>query len=75
MMKKISILTVLVAISGLFAVLGNGCCPKPMPGETAAEVHRRHERINDIRKQQLRSDIDKFLLTDKPSELSDVRIP
>lgn len=49
-----------------------GCA---QPGETAAEGDRRHERVLTISQQQLTSDVDTFLLTDKPSKLSDMRVP
>ena len=75
MMKKVSILAVLLVICGFLAILTVGCKTKAQPGETAEEVHRRHVRVNNIRKQQLRNDVDKFFMTDKPSKLSDVRIP
>ena len=45
------------------------------PGETAAEGKRRHLRNERIDQGGLMADIDKFFLTDKPSKLSDKRIP
>lgn len=50
-------------------------CTTQQPGETAAEVHRRHSRTMRLNSQMMMSDIDKFLLLDKPSMLSDRRIP
>jgi hypothetical protein len=44
-------------------------------GETEAEVHRRHIRNNRVNQQEMMTDIDKFLLRDKPSKLSRMRIP
>jgi hypothetical protein len=44
-------------------------------GETEAEAHRRHLRVSRINRQQLMDDIDKVLLLDKPSKLTDKRIP
>ena len=45
------------------------------PGETTAEGHRRHRRNLRLNRQGLMQDIDKVLLTDKPSKLIDKRIP
>lgn len=50
-------------------------CTTQQPGETAAEVSRRHTRTMRLNSQMMMSDIDKFLLLDKPSMLSDRRIP
>ena len=50
-------------------------CKTQQPGETAAEVSRRHTRTMRLNSQMMMSDIDKFLLLDKPSMLSDRRIP
>jgi hypothetical protein len=44
-------------------------------GETAAEGRRRHLRNERIRQQQLMADLDSFMLIDKPSKLTDKRIP
>ncbi|MHC4497583.1 MAG: hypothetical protein ACYS83_09755 [Planctomycetota bacterium] len=44
-------------------------------GETEAEGRRRHRRVKYINQQQLMADIDAFLLLDKPSKLTDKRIP
>jgi hypothetical protein len=45
------------------------------PGETKAEVGRRHDRIVRLNGEMMRSDIDKVLLLDRPSRLSDKRLP
>jgi hypothetical protein len=44
-------------------------------GETEAEGRRRHIRNKRINRQQLITDIDTVLLLDKPSKLSDKRMP
>lgn len=44
------------------------------PGETTAEGKRRHLRNQRINQQEMMADIDKTLLLDKPSRLSDKRI-
>ena len=52
-----------------------GCGFFEQPGETAAEGHRRHLRNMRINQQAFMEDIDKVLLIDKPSKLTDKRIP
>ena len=44
-------------------------------GETVAEGHRRHKRVLRINRQEMMADIDKVMLLDKPSKLTDKRIP
>lgn len=44
-------------------------------GETSAEGKRRHARILRVNRQELMGDIDKVLMMDKPSKLSERRIP
>jgi len=46
-----------------------------MLGETEAEVNRRHLRNSRINKQELAGDLDRVMLVDKPSKLSNKRIP
>ncbi len=52
-----------------------GCAFSEQPGETAAEGHRRHLRNLRINRQEMMEDIDKVLLMDRPSRLTDKRIP
>ncbi len=49
-----------------------GCA---QPGETQAEGYRRHKRASRINQQQMVEDLDTIMLTDKPTRLSDKRIP
>jgi hypothetical protein len=58
----------------LCALLLAGCSTR-QPGLTAAEVRRDHKRTMSLNTQMMMSDIDKFLLLDKPSMLTDRRIP
>ena len=44
-------------------------------GETEAEGHRRHLRNERINQQEMMRDLDMVLLLDKPSKLTDKRIP
>ncbi len=52
-------------------LLAAGCS---QPGETAAEGHRRHLRNLSIDRQEIMQDVDKTLLTDQPSKLTERRI-
>ena len=44
------------------------------PGESAAEVHRRHQRVVDNAAQQMAEDVDSLFMLDQPSRLSDKRV-
>ncbi len=61
----------------LLAVLlvASGCGSYAQPGETAAERSRRHRRILRVNHSQMMDDIDKLLNLDRPSRLSDRRLP
>ena len=52
-----------------------GCSSCEQPGETAAEGSRRHKRIIRINRQEMMADIDRALFLDRPSTLTDKRIP
>ena len=58
-------------------LLAYGCSPSfyEQPGETAAEGHRRHLRNLRVNNRQMMQDIDRALLADQPSRLTDKRIP
>ena len=65
---------ILTIIFCAFVFVLSGCSSEQL-GETEAEGHRRHVRNLRINNQQMMSDIDSFLLLDKPSKLSDKRVP
>ncbi len=65
---------VLALILCTLVFLPFGCSTKQL-GETTAEGQRRHKRVLRINQQELMSDIDRALLLDKPSKLTDKRIP
>jgi hypothetical protein len=63
-------------VAGLyFCTLLLAGCATEQPGLTAAEVNRRHERALHLNSQMLMSDIDYFLMLDRPSMLTDRRLP
>jgi hypothetical protein len=50
-------------------------CSGRQPGETRAEIGRRHDRIMRLDGEMMLSDLDKALLLDRPSRLTDRRLP
>lgn len=76
-MKGVSVFVcnvILAVILCALVVLPCGCATDQM-GETTAEGHRRHQRNLRISRQEMMADIDTVLLLDKPSKLTDKRIP
>lgn len=67
------ILALAVAVC-VWALLLAGCSLRH-PGETRAEVDRRHHRVLRLNNEMLLSDIDRALMLDRPSRLTDKRIP
>lgn len=50
-------------------------CNWQQPGLTRAEVDRRHDRVLRLNGEMALSDLDRVLLLDQPSRLTDKRIP
>ncbi len=75
-MKSVSMCKVIlvVVLCALFLV-PLGCRSYDQLGETAAEGHRRHKRTLRINRQEMMADLDMLMLLDKPSKLTDKRIP
>ncbi len=65
----------LTVMLGALVSLACGCSSYEQPGETAAEGRRRHLRNERINRQEMMADIDKVMLFDRPSRLTDKRIP
>lgn len=75
MMKGVFLSKVILAvILCVFVLLPFGCACDQL-GETAAEGRRRHIRNLRINRQEMMADIDRALLFDEPSRLTDKRIP
>ena len=75
MMKSIWLTKIALAmVLGVFVFLGFGCAWDQL-GETTAEGNRRHKRVLRVNRQEMLADIDRVLLLDKPSKLTDKRIP
>ena len=75
MMRSGSLCKIVLAVilAGL-TLLHLGCAMDQL-GETEAEGNRRHRRVLRTNRQELMADIDRVLLLDKPSRLTDKRIP
>ncbi len=67
--KRISFLLLAVLLCAATFLL----CSCEQPGEPMAEGHRRHLHNLSVNQQNLNADIDRLLLNDKPSKLSDKR--
>ena len=76
-MKSVSVFLckVVLPVMMLVLVFMPFGCSSSQPGETAAEGHRRHKRMARINQQEMMADIDKTLLLDEPSKLTDKRVP
>jgi hypothetical protein len=61
-------------ILSVFTTLLIGCSFWKGPGETSADARRRHKRVLRTNQQEMMEDIDKVLLLDRPSNLTDKRI-
>ena len=78
MMKNVSVFVCKVILGIILCALvflPYGCSSCRQLGETKAEANRRHLRTARINQQELEEDIDKAMLFDKPSKLTDKRIP
>ena len=66
----------LLALAAAIFVVGllAGCNAR-QPGMTSAEVARQHDRMYRLNTEMMMSDIDMVLMLDKPSRLTDKRIP
>ncbi len=75
-MKSVSLSKVILAVVlWVLVFVPCGCSSYEQPGETAAEGRRRHLRNARIDQGELMADMDKFMQSDKPSKLTDKRIP
>jgi hypothetical protein len=74
MRNKVAVILLVVMLLSL-VVLSTGCGFFNQPGKTAAEVNRDHVRTLRVNQQELISDVDKTLLLDKPSKLTERRLP
>ena len=74
MRNKVAVILLVVMLLSL-VVLSTGCGFFNQPGKTPAEVNRDHARMLRVNQQELMADIDRTMLWDKPSKLTDKRLP
>ncbi|MHC4738569.1 MAG: hypothetical protein ACYS9Y_06660 [Planctomycetota bacterium] len=74
-MKNKIISTILRIMLCVAAFAFVGCQSFEQLGETEAEGRRRHIRVTRINQQALTEDIDRMLLFDQPSTLTDKSLP
>ena len=72
-MKNFSVLTILGLALCCICLWVSGCSTT-QPGETAAEGQRRHFRNGRINQEELMQDIDRAVLADQPSKLTQMRV-
>ena len=72
---SVSVCKVILVVALLALVFMPFGCSSTQPGETAAEGRRRHDRVARINQQELMADIDKTMMLDKPSSLTEKKIP
>jgi len=68
-----SYVTVLVVLG--LTIIGSGCGPWASPGENAAEASRRRGRVLRVNHSEMMADVDKVLMLDEPSRLTDRNLP
>lgn len=73
-LKRTSSMVLAILLCSLVFLL-SGCYLLEQSGETTAKGHRRHQRNMTLNQQNLMTDIDRALLIDKPSKLTEKRIP
>jgi hypothetical protein len=66
---------ILTIVLTVLVFLPCGCGLFNQLGETTAEGHQRHKRVLRLNRQEMMADIDRVFLLDKPSRLTDKRIP
>jgi len=76
-MKKVSVLAAMGMILCVLVLGLVGCnsTEDKQLGETGAEVNRRQIRSLDINGQEIKQDLGRILLLDRPSKLTDRTIP
>ena len=66
---------ILTVILSVLIFLPYGCGFFSQLGETSAEGHQRHKRVLRINRQEMMADVDRVLLLNQPSKLTDKRVP
>ncbi len=66
---------VLAFVLVVIVLTTGGCKSWTTPGETSAEARRRRDRIVRVNSEQMVADMEAVLMLDRPSKLSDRRLP
>ncbi|MGA2678348.1 MAG: hypothetical protein ABSF37_03485 [Sedimentisphaerales bacterium] len=74
-MKNRIVVSLLGVVLLTLATMSTGCGLFYQQGKTADEVNRDHIRMLRINQQELMSDIDRTMLWDKPSTLTEKQLP
>lgn len=74
-MKSVSLSKFVLALVLAVLALAPFGCNTAQLGETEADGARRHRRVHRINKSEFWADVDRVLLLDEPSRLTDKRIP
>jgi len=74
-MKNRITVSLLIVVLLALVVMSTGCGLFGQPGKTAAEVNREHIRTLKINENEMMADVDKALLLDEPSKLTEKHLP
>jgi hypothetical protein len=74
-MKNRIVVSLLGVALFALATMSTGCGLFDQQGKTADEVHRDHLRMLRVNQQEMMRDIDRTLLVDKPSGLTEKKLP
>lgn len=74
-MKNRIVVSLLGVVLLTLATMSTGCGLLDHQGKTADEVNRDHMRMLRVNQQELMSDVDRAMLWDKPSKLTEKQLP
>jgi hypothetical protein len=74
-MKNRIVVSLLGVVLLVLATMSTGCGLFDQQGKTADEVNRDHMRMLRINQEQLMYDIDRTMFLDKPSSLTENKLP
>jgi hypothetical protein len=73
--RGLSLRFLTLAVAAYVSVLLLAGCSLRQPGETRAEIDRRHSRVLRVNNELMMSDLDRVLGLDRPTRLTDRRLP
>jgi hypothetical protein len=74
-MKNRIVVSLLCVTLWTLATMSMGCGFFDQQGKTAAEVNRDHLRMLRVNQEQMMHDVDRTMFWDKPSSLTELRLP